>query len=76
MTVAELISHLQTFPPDLEVIVSSYEQGYDPVTDLRELTIEKSPDAPWYVGVYDDAPASNHKALLIRSRFLWAEKKS
>lgn len=60
------------------------KQGYDPVTDLREVAIEKVADREWYVGVYDDAPApacaqragkSGRKALLIHSRFLRSEEK-
>ena len=51
MTVAELIARLQTCPADLEVVVASYDQGYDTVTDLREIAIEKVADREWYVGV-------------------------
>ncbi|HDP25484.1 MAG TPA: hypothetical protein ENN34_08575 [Deltaproteobacteria bacterium] len=85
MTVAELIARLQNYPADLEVVVASYEQGYDPATDLREIAIEKVEDREWYVGVYDDAPApacaqragkSGRKALLIHSRFLRSEEKA
>jgi hypothetical protein len=85
MTVAELIARLQACPADLEVVVASYEQGYDPVTDLREIAIEKVADREWYVGVYEDAPApacaqragkSGRKALLIHSRFLRSEEKA
>ncbi|MBN2712106.1 MAG: hypothetical protein JXR97_06670 [Planctomycetes bacterium] len=76
MTVAELIARLQACPADLEVVVASYEQGYDPVTDLREVAIEQVADREWYVGVYDDAPASGRKALLIHSRFLRSEEKA
>ncbi len=76
MTVAELIAQLQTWPADLEVVVASYEQGYDPVTDLREITIDKAAEKEWYAGVYDDAPVSGRKALLIHSRFLRSEEKA
>lgn len=76
MTVAELIARLQACPADLEVVVVSYEQGYDPVTDLREIPIEKVAAREWYVGVYDDAPASGCRALLLHSRFLRSEEKA
>lgn len=76
MTVAELIARLQACPADLEVVVASYEQGYDPVTDLREIAIEKVANKEWYVGVYEDAPASGRTALLILSRFLRSEEKA
>lgn len=75
MNVAELITLLQACPADLEVIVASYEQGYDPVTDLREMNIEPVADKEWYVGVYDVAESSGRKALLLNSRFLRSEEK-
>ena len=76
MTVAELIARLQACPADLEVVVASYEQGYDPVTGLHEIAIKKVADKEWYVGVYEDAPDSDRKALLIHSRFLRSEEKA
>lgn len=75
MTVAELIARLRIYPDDLEVVAASYEQGYDPVTDLSEIAIGKAANRKWYVGVYDDDPALGRKALLIHSRFLRSEEK-
>lgn len=76
MTVAELIAQLQACQADLEVVVASYEHGYDPVSGLREIAIAKIENKEWYAGVYDDAPASGRKALLIHSRFLRSEDKA
>jgi len=69
MTVAELIKQLQAYPQALEVIVDSYEEGFDPVTDVKQQAIEKITDKSWYEGVYDEAKNSNHQAVLIRSRY-------
>jgi hypothetical protein len=57
------------------VVVHSYEQGYDPVTDLREISIQKIENKDWYVGVYDDAPDGGRPVVLIHSRFLKEEAK-
>jgi hypothetical protein len=49
MTVAKLITQSQACPADLDVIIASCEQGYDPVTDLSEITIEKTDK--WFLRV-------------------------
>jgi len=73
MTVRELIALLKQHSLDNEVVVHSYEQGYDPVTDLREIAIQKVENKDWYVGVYDDAPEGGQKVVLIHSRYLKEE---
>jgi len=35
-------------PADLEVVVASYEEGYDLVTDLREIAIDTAAAKDWY----------------------------
>jgi len=76
VTIGELIAQVQKYPANMEVIVASYEEGYDPVTDVREIAIEKAAEEHWYVGVYHAALASDRKALLIHSRFLRSETKA
>lgn len=73
MTVSQLIEALKKYPGDTEVIVQSYEEGYDPVTDLREIGIQKRENRSWYYGVYDDTESGGKKALLLHSRFNRAE---
>lgn len=72
MIVAELMNQLKNYPPDLEVVVNSYEEGYDPVTDLSEITVEKAEPKDWWIGVYRDVPAGQ-PMLLLRSRHLRME---
>jgi hypothetical protein len=67
MTVAELIEHLQACPPDLDVVVQSYEEGFDPVTDLRQLSLAETANKPWYLGVYEECASSDKQAVLIHS---------
>ncbi|HSW62286.1 MAG TPA: hypothetical protein VLH56_03060 [Dissulfurispiraceae bacterium] len=37
MTVSELITALQTYPPDARVVVLGYETGYDDITRVKEI---------------------------------------
>lgn len=73
LTVRQLIEQLGQYPDDLPVIVQSYEDGYDPVTTLGELTISPTPNREWYVGVYEKTDGAGQKALLISSRYNRAE---
>ena len=74
MNVSELIKTLQKFPADLPVVVQSYEDGVDPVTEAKTIGIEKYSSSEWYNGVYDEVTDSPEKALLISSKFNRAEK--
>ena len=69
MTVQQLITLLQQYPDDLPVVVQSYEEGYDPVTDVGELTIAETQNRAWYVGVYDRVDQSGETALLLSSKY-------
>ena len=52
-TVRQLIEELQTFDPDLPVVVMGYEGGYDDCCALVKVAIKKNP-MPGYCGDYDD----------------------
>lgn len=73
LTVRQLIERLQQFADDLPVVVQSYEEGYDPVTHLDELSVSRIPDRQWYVGVYQQAAEQGEKMLLIASKYNRAE---
>lgn len=75
MTVVELIETLQKFPADLTVVVQSYEDGVDPVTEAKTIGISKQSPSEWYNGVFDEVADSPEKALLIFSRFNRSEEK-
>ena len=74
MNVSELIETLQKFPTDLPVVVQSYEDGVDPVTEAKTIGISTYSPSEWYNGVYDEVADSPEKALLIFSKFNRAEK--
>ncbi len=63
MTVQELMVFLKDQPQDMEVLVNSYEHGYDPLTDLRQIQVVEVPEKEWYVGVYDDTEESGSPKL-------------
>ena len=74
MTVEELISLLKQQPGDHEVVVQSYEGGYDLVTDVDTIKIEPVADRRWYYGMYDRSENSGDETVLIWSRYNRAEK--
>ena len=73
MTVAELIQQLQTVPQDAEVLIPSYEDGYDPATDCRVISVQPSNTKDWYYGLYNQVEQGT-PAVLIASKFTRAEK--
>ncbi len=74
MNVAELIALLDGQPAGMEVLVQSYEEGYDPVTEVKTMAVSETPDKPWYVGVYSEDAQAKKTALVIQSRYNRAEK--
>lgn len=58
MTVGELITALQGYPPDARVVVMGYEEGYDDITLVKKIAIEPMENPMWCKGRYDDADPS------------------
>lgn len=74
MKVAELTALLEKQPADMEVLVQSYEEGFDPVTDARPIAVSEKPDKSWYVGVYEQNAQSGKIMLCIQSRHNRADR--
>jgi hypothetical protein len=74
LTAQQLIARLQQVPGDLPVVVQSYEAGYDPVTDVETLTVTRTPDRTWYVGVYEQADPPGETVLLLASKYNRTER--
>ena len=55
MNVDQLIKRLQMFPPDLRVVVSGYEGGYDDVDHLEKIKLALNVNDEWYYGKHEDA---------------------
>ena len=48
MNVAELIEKLKKFRPESRVIVEGYEEGYDDITEVKEIPIRlKANEEDW-----------------------------
>lgn len=72
MTVSELIAALQSYQPDMRVVVLGYESGYDDVTEVREINIVPEENPAWYNGRYGDTPPERadqaERAVLVYGR--------
>jgi len=56
MTIKELIEKLKLYPDNLPVVASGYENGYNPIVNVKEITLYKRCCHSWYEGMYDDDP--------------------
>ena len=54
MTVAQLIDSLKNYPPDLPVVVSGYEGGYNDVDSFENVKIVLGYNDEWYYGSHED----------------------
>lgn len=54
-TVRELIETLRSFPPDLPVLTSGYENGYENIQDPVLEILSHKMDAPYYDGEFQPA---------------------
>lgn len=72
MTVSELITVLQSYPPDARVVGLGYEEGYDDITLVKEIAIEPIAKPQWCKGRYDDADPAKadqaERAVLVYGR--------
>ena len=73
MNVSELIQQLKTLPQDSEVMIPSYEEGLDPVTACKPISVNPSHTADWYIGLFAESEQGS-PAVLIASKFTRAEK--
>ena len=54
MKVKDLIVKLKTFSADAQVLVQGYEDGFDSVKIIKEITVAKNPKAAFYNGEYEE----------------------
>lgn len=68
MIIEELIQQLQRYPKNSRVIVQGYEDGYDEVTTVSEISIQPHTSHEWYNGKYINGDnAASETAVLIFS---------
>ena len=53
-TVAELIKELQQLPPDIRVVMSGYEGGYENMLTPKIEKLEQNPDNPYWEGEFQE----------------------
>ena len=53
MTVTQLIEALKNYPPDLPVVVSGYEGGYNDVDSFENVKIVLGYNDEWYYGSHE-----------------------
>ena len=68
MTVKELIEKLSGLPGDSRVLVQGYEDGYDDISDIRSLLVQKQVDPAWYYGKYNSSTRRGEQAVLLFGR--------
>ena len=59
MNIQELIEKLKTFPPDTMVVVRGYEEGYNDISVIKEVTLKLNAHDEWYYGQHDDSKDAN-----------------
>ena len=55
MKIKELINYLEKYNPDDRVFVNGYEEGYDEVDHIEQITVtedKRKNDICWYIGSY------------------------
>jgi len=68
MIIEELIQQLQRFPKYSRVLVQGYEDGYDEVFTVKEISIQPNTSHEWYNGKYMNSDnAASETAVLVFS---------
>jgi hypothetical protein len=50
LTIEELIHELSKHQPQTRVVVQGYEDGFDDISKVVSLVVEKNPNDAWYYG--------------------------
>ena len=59
MTALELITLLQSQPPDIRVVIRGYEDGYNDIAQIVPVNISKANNKKWYYGEYFKTNSEN-----------------
>ena len=68
MTIKELINQLSDLPGDSRVLVQGYEEGYDDISDIRSLSVQKQEEPAWYDGEYSSSEGQGEQVVLLFGR--------
>lgn len=67
LTVEQLISELQKYPKDLQVLVDGYEDGLDAALSTKIVNVKYDENKAWYYGPFYEVEKSDSKAVKIIS---------
>ena len=62
MKVKDLIDKLKTFSADAQVLVQGYEDGFDGIRTIKEITVARNPNAKDYNGEYEETDKKDKNA--------------
>ena len=68
MTVKELMDELAKLPAECRVVVQGYEDGFDDVSIIESISVEKNPNDAWYYGRFVSASDVGEEAVLLFGR--------
>jgi len=74
MTVSELIEKLKQMPQDALVVAEGYEDGYDTIKSVYEITLADVKKKEWYIGIYKTLRTDTENAF--KAVLLFADTKS
>lgn len=66
MTIKELINYLEKYNPDDRVFVNGYEDGFDEVDHIEQVTVvkdERKNDNCWYIGSYKKVSSNKKNSI-------------
>ena len=59
MTVEELINNLHSYPSDARIVVAGYEDGYNDVDIIQQISIKLNAKKEWYYGAHEESNEEN-----------------
>lgn len=65
MKVKELIDELKILPADAQVLVQGYEDGFDSIVAVKEITVAKKPDTADYNGEYEEVAEKDQNGMRV-----------
>jgi len=55
MTITELIEVLRKYPPELQVVVKGYEDGFNDIDTIKQVSIILNANEEWWYGSHADS---------------------
>lgn len=55
MTIHELIESLKRYPPGMQVVVKGYEDGFNDIDTIKQVSIILNTNEEWWYGAHSDS---------------------